>query len=119
MISKAHKGGMNNGDIMMYVAIFLKHIRLIALLLCFSLLLGLTYYLYVRPVYHCQSLVRLSTLDRPLDRALKDEKIFSESTDRAIIKELSSPYIMERTAKRLGIHANAREISQKYVKTIS
>ncbi len=118
MISKPQKGGLNNSDIMMYVAIFLKHIRLIALLMSFSLLLGLTYYIYARPIYYCQSLVRLSTLDRPMDRSVRDEKIFSESTDRAIIKELISPHMMERTARRLGINASARDISLKYVKRV-
>jgi polysaccharide biosynthesis transport protein len=120
MIFKSQKGGLSNSDIMMYVAIALKHLRLMALLMCFSFLLGLTYYIYAQPVYYCQSLVRLSTLDRPtIDRSVRSDKIFSESTDRAIIKELSSPHMKERIAKRLGIKATAREIDEKYVKKIA
>jgi capsular exopolysaccharide synthesis family protein len=118
MIFKSQKGGLNSSDIMMYIAIALKHLRLMALLMCFSLLLGLTYYIYVRPVYYSQSLVRLSTFDRPMDRSAKTDTIFPESTDRVILKELRSPYMLERTAKKLGIQANVRDIREKYIKRV-
>jgi uncharacterized protein involved in exopolysaccharide biosynthesis len=119
MIFKSQKGGVSNSDIMMYVAIALKHLRLMALLMCFSLLLGLTYYIFVRPVYYAQSLIRLTTFDRPMDRSAKTDVIFPESTDRLILKELRSPYMLERTAKKLGIKANSREIKEKYVKRVN
>jgi hypothetical protein len=119
MIFKSQKGGLNNSDIMMYVAIGLKHLRLMALLMCFSLLLGLTYYIYCRPVYYCQSLIRFSTLDRPMDRSAKTDVIFPESADHLILRELRSPYMLERTAKKLGIQATVREINEKHVKRVA
>lgn len=112
MVPKPKRHALSDIDIMMYVALGMKHARLMVLLVCLSLMVGLVYYTYARPIYHSKALVRYDSLKRPVDT----EKLFDDSHDRAVIKELSSPHIKERTARSLGIEAGRREISVRYVK---
>ena len=72
MIPKTKKSVINDFDIMMYVALGLKHLRLMVLLVCLCLMLGLTYYTFARPVYHSKALVAYQSLARPLDVSLQD-----------------------------------------------
>ena len=52
MIPGFKKSTFNLNDILMYLALARKYLRLMVLLVCFSLTLGLTYYVYARPVYY-------------------------------------------------------------------
>ena len=67
MMPRNQKSVVSDADIMMYLALGLKHLRLMVLLICFSLLLGLVFYCYSRPVYHSKALVRYTTMVQPLD----------------------------------------------------
>ncbi|MCX8089763.1 MAG: AAA family ATPase [Verrucomicrobiae bacterium] len=114
MILRRKKNAISDADIMMYLALALKHLRLMVLLFAFALTLGLVYYCYARPVYHSKALVRYHTLEQPLDT----EKVFRDASDRAVLRELRAPHIMVRTARRLGIQATERELMKKYIKKI-
>lgn len=114
MIPGFKKSGLNMGDIMLYVAILMKHFRLMVLLMCLSLTIGLFYYVYAKPVYYAKSLIRYTALERPLDAAA----VFKEGTDRELIAQLTAPHIIQRTAKRLGINEPYRMIYAKYLKAI-
>src|SRR4051794_10155373 len=111
MIPGLKKRVFNLHDVFMYLAIARKHVRLMTLLMTFSCLCALVYYVYARPVYYAKALVHTEYLARPID----DEKLFREGHLRVIFRELNAPHIIERTAHRLGLKGNAREIQQKLV----
>ena len=104
MIPRSKKGAITENDLMMYVALAVKHMRLMILLVCFALLLGLTYYTYARPVYHAVCEISYDTLVRQMDT----QAAFKDTRERFIRSQLASSYLKERTAKRLGIDATAR-----------
>ena len=101
--------------LLMYLAIGRKHARLILLLFCFAMLAGLVLYTFSRPVYYARSNVRYQTMERSADA----DRIFEFSSDHAVIMQLGSPHIIERTAKRLGVTATSREIQLKYLKKLA
>lgn len=111
MIPRSKKGAFTENDLMMYVAMAVKHVRLMILLMCFALLLGLTYYTYARPVYHSVAEYSYDTLARNVDT----EAAFKDSRERFIRSQLNSSYLKERTAERLGIRATARDIERNYI----
>ncbi len=102
-------------DVLMYLAIARKHLRLMALLMCFSLMCGLTYYIFARPVYHARALVQVENLSRPLDTQI----IYNDSQLQAVAIQLTSPHILTRTAVALGIDVGKRDLQEKYLSKIS
>ncbi|MBA4147312.1 MAG: polysaccharide biosynthesis tyrosine autokinase [Verrucomicrobia bacterium] len=115
MIPRTKKGVFTENDLMMYFALIVKHLRLMVLLVCFSLLLGLTYYTYARPLYYAVSEISYDSLSRTVDTQLA----FKDSRERFVRSKLASAYIKERTAERLGIKATAREIERKYIRKMT
>ena len=102
-------------DVLMYLAIARKHMRLMALLICFSLMCGLTFYIFARPVYHAVALVHVEDLSRPLDT----DKIYNDSQLQSVAMQLTAPHILERTAHALGIDGSNRDLQEKYLTKIS
>jgi len=74
MIGK--KSVIKINDLMMYLAVAVQHLRLMALLVCFSMLCGLLYYCYARPVFYARSTVHVRTLPQEVDT----QKIFHDTT---------------------------------------
>src|SRR5687768_14894327 len=110
MLPGLKKRTLNFHDVLMYVAIGRKHLRLMVLLLCFCWLLGLVYYVYARPVFYSRSLVKVDSIDRQVSA----EKEFNEAyRGGALITEMRAPHIIERTAARLGIVADYRTIQKE------
>ncbi len=101
-------------DVLMYLAIARKHLRLMALLICFSLMCGLTFYIFARPVYHAQALVHVEYLARPMDAQI----IYEDSQLQAVAAQLTAPHILERTAHALGINVSNRDLQEKYLTKI-
>ena len=101
-------------DVLMYLAIAYVHLRLIALVLCFSLLAGLTYYVYAKPVYYSKALVRVDILDLPVEA----DQTFHDGTIFAIVNQLDSRYLVENTAKYFGINDGYKNIFLKHIKKI-
>lgn len=58
MIPGINKRVLNFYDLMLYVALVRKYLRLMVLLVCMCLLCGLVVYIYSRPVYYSRSLIR-------------------------------------------------------------
>ena len=102
-------------DVLMYLAIARKHVRLMTLLICFSLMCGLTFYIFAQPVYHARALVHVEELSRPLDSAV----LYNDSQLQAVAMQLTAPHIRERTARALGIVGSSRDLQQKYLTKIS
>ncbi len=116
MIPNAKKSVFTTNEIVLYLAIVVKHLRLATLLFCLSLLIGLNYYCYSRAVYHSRSFVRIQTIDRYIDT----QTVFRDSTEQMVRKQFTSQTILMRTAKRLGAPANltSAELERKYLKKI-
>lgn len=112
MIPGLKKRVVNFSDIMMYVAIALKHGRLITLLFCFSLLLGLTYYVYAKPVYYSRALIHYKSINLPVD----SETVFKDSV--TLLQQFPAPHIIERTAKRMGMDDIYRDIMAHHLRRI-
>lgn len=107
---------VNLHDVIMYVAIGRKHLRLMCLLLCFCCLAALVFYVYSRPVFLSRALVKTDLIDR-----IKSAEVAFRERSRAggIASEMIQPHIIERAAARLGVRANARDIQAHYVKNVS
>ena len=101
-------------DVLMYLAIARKHLRLMALLICFSLMCGLTYYIFARPVYHAIALIHVDDVSRPLDA----DKLYNDSRIQNVALQITSPHILERTARALGLDASNRDLERKYLTKI-
>src|SRR3954447_16065965 len=111
----AKKSVVKINDIMMYLAVAVQHLRLMALLICFSLLIGLTYYEFARPIYQSKCLVRLRTFAEPVS----NDSIFHDGSRSAVQVQIKAPHIIERTARRLGVTATEREITKRYLKKLT
>ena len=111
MIPGLKKRVFNLHDVFMYVAIAQKHLRLMTLLMVFSCLCALVYYVYARPVYYAKALVRMDYVALPLDT----DKVYHDGRVRVVMKELNSPHVIERTAHSLGLKGSAREVQLKTV----
>jgi len=111
MIPGNKKPAFTLHDVFLYVAVGAKHARLMLLLICFSLCVGLTYYVFAKPVFYSQALIDVDYLALPVDTG----KIYSEGRLQSIITQLTAPHIITRTAHALGVNASAREIERKYV----
>lgn len=105
---------VNFNDVMMYLAIGRKHVRLMVLLLTMTLTAGLVFYIYARPVYYARSLVRIQTISRPVDT----ETVFRDSAYASIQQRLNAPHLVQRVAASLGVHATEEEIYKKYLKRV-
>ncbi len=115
MLPGLKKRALNFHDLLIYVAIARRHVRLMVLLLCFSWLAGLVYYVYARPVYFSRSLIRMDLVEQPINA----EKQFKEpSRITRIILEMNSPHIIQRTAARLGVKADYRDITKHQLKKL-
>lgn len=111
MIFGNKKRGMNMADIVMFLAVGLKHLRLMVLLLCVCALGGLTYYVYARPLYFAQSTVRYKYFALPVD----SDKIFHDSGIRDFLPQFNNSTIITRTAKRLGLGDNERLLYRDHI----
>ncbi|WCJ60877.1 polysaccharide biosynthesis tyrosine autokinase [Fontisphaera persica] len=114
MLPGLKRRGINFADIVLYVAIALKHWRLMVLLVFFALSLGLTFFVYVKPVYMAKSLIRYHALERPVDA----EKVFRDSSERELINRLTADHIIRRTARRLGLPDNPKILYAEYLRAV-
>jgi capsular exopolysaccharide synthesis family protein len=112
MIPGLNKRVFNFHDLLMYVALVHKHLRLMVLLVCMCLLGGLVVYVYSRPVYYSHSLIAVDSLSLPDDT----DKVYHDGNLGSVMNELQSPDVVQRTAARLGIVADSHEIMAKYVR---
>ena len=116
MLPGLKKRVVNLHDVLMYVAVARKHVRLMILLLCFCWLGALVFYVYSRPVYFSRALVKTDISDRNKTA----EQAFQEKARVAgIAAELTYPHIIERAAARLGVKASARDIQAHYIKKVT
>lgn len=100
-------------DVLMYLALAQRHLRLMALLVAFSLMCGLTYYIFARPVYHAQAMVEVDYLAREggTEALYRDR----DGQINGVPMALTAPHILQRTAKALGVDASNRDLESHYM----
>lgn len=114
MIPGSDKRGIDFTDLMLWLAVASKHVRLMVLLVCFSLLGGLDYYIYARPLYTSRALVGVREISRPLDT----ETLFRERARLYILSQLQSPLIQQRTEAKLGNVADKNGQKKEQIRPI-
>src|SRR2546425_385559 len=114
MLPMKKKAAVSESDVVMYLAAGLKHLRLMALLLCFSVLLGLNYYLFARSIYYSKTLIRAQKIERPLDT----DTLFRDSSPLRVFGVMKGPQVTARVAKRLGYPVNITALYTKHIKAI-
>ena len=100
-------------DVLMYLALARRHLRLMTLLVTFSLMCGLTYYIFARPVYYSRAMVEVDYLVREGDA----ESIHRDRDGQmsGVPIALTAPHILQRTAKALGVDASQWELLNHYM----
>lgn len=111
MLPKTKAAVINENDLAMYAATAVKYLRLMALLVCLTLMCGVTYYVYARSAFYAKDLVRYHNFARPVD----SEAIWKENEERTIARQLSSPTLIARTLQRLGLDPNPKALFEKYL----
>jgi capsular exopolysaccharide synthesis family protein len=111
MLPKTKAAVFNENDLAIYLATAVKHIRLMLLLVCLSLLGGVTYYLYARSAFYAKDLVRYQNFARPVD----SESIWKENEERTISRQLSSLTLIARTIQRFGLDPSPKVLFEKYL----
>ena len=98
-------------DTLIFVA--RKHMRLMALLMCLAIGIGLILSAYVRSVYFSRSLVRVG-LASPTNAGKNNDE-----HQGIVIRELTQPHILERTAARLGMKATHNDLRKNCLLNIA
>ncbi len=115
MLPGSRKRVINFHDVLMYVALARKHLRLMVLLLCACWLAGLVFYVYARPVYYSRALIRVNQIRQQVSA----EKDFNEASRvPGVMKELTAPHIIANTAAKLGVKASHQDVMKYYIKKI-
>ncbi len=115
MIPGVKQAPIKMGEIMVYIALVIKHLRLMLLLLSFTVLGGLTAYVYTRPVYYTRTLIERKDMPLPVTA----EDIHKDSNPREILTQFNSPHLTERTASRFGVNMADKYIRRKFLKKVT
>ena len=111
MIPGVKKSALNWSDVMMYLSLIGRYFRLMTLLVCFSMLLGLTYYVFAKPVYYSRAHISHQTFALPLD----DEHVYGR---RSLRYQLGAPHILERACRRMGINKPLEDVMKNHIKRV-
>jgi len=114
MIPNLKNRKLSFNELMLFIALGVKHFRLMVLLFCFSLLCGIVSYIFLKPVYYARGLIRVQLQDRMVDT----QSVYGDSELGSIIGQLRAPHIIERTARMFGVTATAQEIMGNYLRRI-
>ncbi|MEM2915286.1 MAG: Wzz/FepE/Etk N-terminal domain-containing protein, partial [Candidatus Bathyarchaeia archaeon] len=115
MIPGVQRSQISFSFLQTYFAILLKHTRLILLLVAFSIEVAIFYYMFARPIYHVRALIEVKLLSKPTD---DNVDYTQQEMYYTLQQQLQSDHILERTARRLGLHGHYEYIRRKYCKAI-
>ena len=104
MIPGAKKRRADFTDVVMYVAIASKHLRLIILLITLALAAGLLFYIFSRPVYFSKSIIRYQAIgtDTPdADTRLKGDD-YRRFSDNKFLNDFEAEHVVKRTDNKLA-----------------
>lgn len=90
-----------------FLAIGLKHLRLILLVMCLFLVAGLFYAVYARSVFYARSTITAEFTPRLMDT----QDIYGDASIRYLNHALNSPELLLRTARRLGVKTTYERLS--------
>lgn len=88
-------------DLVFYLAVASKHARLMTLLVIVSLVAGLAYYVYKRPVYYSRSVVKYTNIETVAGQGV--EKIEGDRFyDRTVLDLFNAPHIIRLAYENMG-----------------
>lgn len=100
MLAGAKKRKADFTDVVMYIAIASKHLRTIILLITLSLVAGLIFYIFSRPVYSSRSTIKFTAIGTPNP---DDKTIDGGRFDRIRWPaEFQADHIVKKTEEALG-----------------
>lgn len=105
MLPGISQSKFNFKDLIYYLGLVQKHMRLIGLLMASGILVGLNMYVYKRPTYRAEVLYRLKMIDTPLDSS----KIFDDGNKHTITHQMRAADLRAEAARRIGIPADETE----------
>jgi capsular exopolysaccharide synthesis family protein len=114
--------GNGAGKVIGQSMVFLKHARLAVLLLILALAGGLAYYVYAKPVYYAKSLVKYNIVNLPVHSESAGQDTPHYRLQRALLTDLQSRHLIERTAVRLGLvktTGSFETIREEFVKAVT
>ena len=114
MIPGINKRVLNFYDLMLYVALVRKHARLMVLLVCMSMLAGMTVFVYSKQVFYSKSTIHVDSLSLPLDT----DSVYHDGNIASVVAELKGRDVVQRTAARLGVNAEYSDIMNKYIRDL-
>ncbi len=120
MIPGAQKRKADFTDVVMYVAIATKHLRMIILLITLSLSAGLLFYIFSRPVYYSKSTIRytaIGTQTPDADTRLKGED-FRRFSDNAFLNDFDADHIVKKTDAKLGNYGEVGRPKKEFLKQV-
>jgi len=82
---------------------YVKHFRLMVIILAMALLAGMGYFLYATPLYQARSLVFFQSYGNPVRNAELPETSVSAGVNRALIGRLQSQQVLIAAGKKLGL----------------
>lgn len=82
---------------------YVKHIRLMLLMMAFGLLLGIVAFLFARPTYQASSMVSSNGIGAPVANPDFPETSLKSVIDESFMKRLGSKLLQLETAKRMGL----------------
>lgn len=108
----ANKRRISFEDLVGYLSVLLRHLRLMVLLVCLSLTAGLFYYSFSKPVYFAGASIVAEGIARELDT----QTVFRDSDAWAIRRRLESDALLERTARAMGYRLSAGEVRRHLIR---
>ncbi|MDX9981506.1 MAG: hypothetical protein RBU25_15900, partial [Lentisphaeria bacterium] len=90
-----------------FLAIGLKHFRLILLVVSLFLSAGLFYAVYARSIFYARSMITVEFTPRLMDT----QDIYGDASIRYLRQALNSPELLVRTARRLGVKTTYERLS--------
>jgi succinoglycan biosynthesis transport protein ExoP len=82
---------------------YVKHFRLMVIILAMALLAGMGYFLYATPLYQARSLVFFQAYGSPVRNAELSETLVSAGVNRGLIERLQSQEVLIAAGKKLGL----------------
>jgi polysaccharide biosynthesis transport protein len=102
-------------DVIMYLAVAVEHVRLMLLIISMSLLVGLTYYCFARPVYYSRSTIRVDVSPQVV---ADSGTVFKDGTKGYVKRMLESPILIERAAHKMNVNVGIHEIEKNWLKKV-
>jgi polysaccharide biosynthesis transport protein len=114
MPAKNSANSFKENEVYLYLATASKYARLMILLFCLSISIGIFYLAIIRSVYYSKAVIHYRNFARDVD----SETVWHDTSERSITAAIQSPEVVARTAQRLGLDTDPAVLFTKYIRRI-